>query len=101
MFYESSDLGPCNLWAGVRDLSWEMLDCFADDLQVAFNGVFRHVEQIGIVEIQRTYVSLAPFDRLKDIRDTLLNAAAQSATASASAASEIGSLSSCTGKISI
>lgn len=87
---EASDLRPGNLWVCVGELSGKMVRCFADDLEVPFDGVFCHVNEVRIVAGERVEVSLASFDRLQDDRAALFDVSAHNATASAIADSEIG-----------
>nr|WP_242684965.1 hypothetical protein [Microbacterium sp. SD291] len=51
---EPADLGPRDLWMRVGDLRGEMDDGFADDLQVSFNGIFGHVDEVAVLACQGT-----------------------------------------------
>lgn len=96
---ESSNLWPCDFRMLLCNRRGEMVHGLADDLKVPFNGIHRHVRELGIA-IQKVKVFFALRDGLDDICDPLLRASTHSATASARASRETGFLRSCAGKIS-
>lgn len=98
---ESADLRPGDLGMRVGELVREVVRCLADDLEIPFDGILCHVDEVRIVAVESVDVLLAAFDRLQDVSDALFDAAAHRATASVSADSEIGRLRSWTGKMSM
>lgn len=98
---EPADLRPRDLRMGIGDLCREVDDGFADDLQIPFNGILGHVDEVLVAAVERSEIPLTSSDRAEDVVDTLVGAACHSATASASADSDTGRFSSCAGKMSI
>lgn len=90
---EATDLRPGNVRVRSGDLLREVVDGFADNLQIAFDRVLRHLRQITIAN-QQGDVSVAPLNGLKYVIDALGSTAPHSANASTSAEAEIGRLSS-------
>src|SRR5699024_8358547 len=96
---EAPDLRPRDTRMRIGDLRGEMVHGFADDLQIALDRVPRHLHH-ALIGFKGGDISLASFDGLETIGDALSRASAHSATASMSAESEIGRLSSWTGNTS-
>jgi len=98
---KASDLRPADFWVAFCDTCGQMLCCFTNYLKVALNRVFCHFEKVYIATVQSLRVPLAPLDGTENVGNALVDASAHRATASASAVVEMGSLSSCAGKMSI
>ena len=96
---ETSDLRPRDLRVRTNDLRREVVQSFANDLQVALNRILGHLNDVRVA-VKRHHIALASFDGLQCISDALLRCTTHSATASASAESDAGLLSSWTGKMS-
>ena len=89
---EATDLRPGDLRVRTGDFFGKVVHGFTNDLQVALDGIFRHLP-VGAV-VKCLHIALATFDSFENILDAARGISAHSATASASADAETGRLSS-------
>ncbi|CAM3980135.1 hypothetical protein TSOC111612_23770 [Tsukamurella ocularis] len=91
---ETPDLRPGNLRTCACDVGREVVYGFSDDLEIALDGILRHVGEIVCSAVENRDEALAALDRPQYVRDALPHFSAHRATASARAEAETGRLSS-------
>lgn len=90
---KAPDLRPRDLRVHAGDLIGKMVHGLADELEIALDRILGHLRDVSLA-VQRSNILPASLNCLKRISDALRRTATHSGTASASAETETGRLSS-------